>query len=33
MVSLLSLTALFFIDYKPSYDIIKSEEKIWLLEI
>ncbi|MGI6359528.1 MAG: MFS transporter [Acholeplasmatales bacterium] len=28
MVSLLSLTALFFIDYKPSYDIIKSEEKI-----
>ncbi len=33
MVSLLSLTALFFIDYKPSYDIMKSEEKIWLLEI
>lgn len=33
MVSLLSLTALFFIDYKPSYDIIKSEEKIWLLGI
>lgn len=28
MVSLLSLTALFFIDYKPNYDIMKSEEKI-----